>query len=134
MNPSLKVVLGYEVDQATINKVNSSFEAMGKRMQKVGAAMTVAVTAPLIAAATYMSKMASDAEEATNKVDVSFKESSQQIKDFSKTTLKNFGIAGSSALDMAALFGDMSAGMGISTDVAANMSETLRFSWRPFFI
>jgi hypothetical protein len=47
MNPELKVILGYDVDQSTINKVNASFEEMGKRMQKIGTAMTLAVTAPL---------------------------------------------------------------------------------------
>jgi hypothetical protein len=48
MNPELKVILGYDVDQSTINKVNASFEEMGKRMQKIGTAMTLAVTAPLL--------------------------------------------------------------------------------------
>lgn len=125
MNPELKVILGYDVDQATIKKVTSSFEEMGRKMQKVGLAMTLSVTAPILATAVYIKKMASDTEESMNKVDVAFKDSAIQIKDFSKTTLKEFGIASSSALDMAALYGDMATGMGINTSEAAKMSAAL---------
>jgi hypothetical protein len=37
-----------------------------------------------------------------NKVDVSLKESSVNVKEFAKTTLESFGIAEGTALDMAA--------------------------------
>ena len=62
MNPELKVILGYDVDQSTINKVNASFEEMGKRMQKIGTAMTLAVTAPLAALAASSIKSAAKIE------------------------------------------------------------------------
>ena len=64
-------------------------------------------------------------EESLNKVDVSFGKSSQKVKDFARTTLREFGIAEGSALEMTALFGDMATGMGINEEAAADMSIQL---------
>lgn len=98
---------------------------LGKKMQSVGKSMSTYITLPIAALGAMSIKSASDVEESMNKVDVAFKESSQEVKDWSKTTLKAFGIASGTALDMAALFGDMATGMGINTTEAAKMSKSL---------
>ena len=49
----------------------------------------------------------------------------QSQTDSIKTTLDEFGIAESSALDMAAMFGDMSTSMGLSTQKAAELSTSM---------
>ncbi|MCR9066265.1 MAG: hypothetical protein NXI00_20000 [Cytophagales bacterium] len=108
-----------------LNKAYGEFDRFADKLETAGQRLTLGVTAPLFAAAVYAKNMASDMEEATNKVDVAFKGSSDSVKDFSKTTLKEFGIASVSAMDMAALFGDMATGMGISTEAAADMSANL---------
>ena len=69
--------------------------------------------------------MASDYEESLNKVRVSFGDSSKEVEKFAKTTLKSFGIAEGSALEMAALFGDMGTALGFTEDSAAKMSNEL---------
>jgi hypothetical protein len=69
--------------------------------------------------------MASDYTESLNKVDVSFKGSSAQVKEFAKTTLETSGIAEGTALDMSAAYGDMATSMGIPTEQAAKMSTSL---------
>lgn len=68
---------------------------------------------------------ASDTNEALNKVEVAFGDHNKVVEDWSKSTLKNIGLAQGTALDLAATYGDMSTSMGISTDEAAKMSTSL---------
>jgi hypothetical protein len=97
----------------------------GEKVKAVGQNLSLYITAPLLVAGTAMIHFATDTEEAVNKVDVAFKDSSQSIKDFAKDSLQSFGIASGTALNMAALFGDMATGMGINTTEAAVMSKGL---------
>ena len=97
----------------------------GTRLQSIGTSLSTRLTLPIALAGGAAIKMASDFEESLNKVDVAFKDSSSIVKEFSKTTLENFGIAEGTALDMAALFGDMGTSMGIAVDSAAEMSTAL---------
>jgi len=69
--------------------------------------------------------MASDMTESLNKVKVAFKDSSIDIEAFAKTTLDTYGIAESSALDMASLYGDMATSMGLPADKASVLSKQL---------
>lgn len=127
MNNSLYV----DIDAYT-SKFNAKLEgALGKldgfaqSADRIGGRLTMGVTAPLLAIAGAMIKTSSSLEESLNKVDVAFKDSSDQIKAFGDTSLRQFGISRGSALDMAALYGDMATSMGISTDAAADMSVNL---------
>tara|TARA_R110002153_G_scaffold268323_1_gene433015 strand:- start:827 stop:3217 length:2391 start_codon:yes stop_codon:yes gene_type:complete len=106
-------------------KVKDKFKKVGESMSKVGKSMATYLTLPLAAIATASIKMASDFAESLNKVDVAFKTSSKEVRDFGKTTLETFGIAEGTALDMAALFGDMATSMGLPTDNAAKLSTSM---------
>ncbi len=110
---------------AALSRADKNLTDLGKRMKDIGQTMALRFTAPLALAGGAAVKLASDFNESLNKVDVAFKGSSAEVKAFAKTTLKQFGIAQGSALDMAALFGDMSTSMGLSTKEAAKMSTTL---------
>jgi len=123
----LKVAIGADITDFNkkFAEVSKSIEKIGKKMSDIGRTMTVAVTAPLIAAAGFAIKMASDFEESLNKVNVAFKGSAEEVENFTKTTLTQFGISQGSALEMASLFGDMATGMGLVPDQAANMSSSL---------
>jgi phage-related protein len=108
-----------------ITKMGENFQKVGAGMQKAGGALTKFVTLPILGAGAASFKFASDFSESLNKVDVAFKSNAGQVEEWSKTTLKNFGIAQGSALDMAALFGDMGTSMGLNTDEASKMSMSL---------
>jgi len=97
----------------------------GKKASEIGKSMSMFVTAPLALAGGAAIKLASDFNESMNKVDVSFKSSSAEVQAFAKTALTSFGIAEGTALDMAALFGDMATGMGVGTAEAAKLSTSL---------
>jgi len=101
-----------------LTKIGDSIAGVGKKM-------SLGLTLPIGAAGAASFKLASDLEENINKTIVAFRGSGDEVLKWSDTTLKSFGIAKSSALDMASLFGDMSTSMGLSGPEAAKMSTSL---------
>lgn len=108
-----------------LQSAGDKIAGIGSKISSAGNVLTGTVTAPLLAAGAAAISMASDYEESLNKVDVAFGESSDRIREFAKTTVDTYGIAEGTALDMAALFGDMATSMQVPRDEAADMSEVL---------
>lgn len=115
-----------------LKKLSHQTEIASKKLKgisetsgRIGDKLTTRITLPILAAGTASFKMASDYEESANKVEVAFKSSEGTVKNWAKGTLKAYGIAEGSALDYAALYGDMATGMGLSTGEAAKMSTSL---------
>jgi len=114
------------------SKLNRSLDSASKKLKKfgkttsdLGKSLTIFATGPIALAGGAAIKLASDFQESLNKVNVAFGSSSKAVKSFAKTTLTEFGIAEGSALDMAALFGDMATSMGINKKEAADMSKSM---------
>ncbi len=108
-----------------MKKATRDIKKFGTNMKNVGQDLTRNITLPVIALGGASVKLASDFNESLNKVQVSFGDSSKSVEDFADTTLKSFGIARGSALEMAALFGDMGTSLGMSQQEAANMATSL---------
>ena len=127
MAEELKVrITGDAADlNAALSDAQKSLVSFSKQAAELGKTMSTFVTAPLLAAGTASVIMASDFNESMNKVDVAFASSSQAVKDFAKTSLTSFGIAEGTALDMAALFGDMATSMGLGVGEASKLSTSL---------
>lgn len=123
----LRVILQADTSKFTnsLNKANKQMVNFGKKLTGVGKDLSLKLSLPIAVAGGAAIKLASDFEESLNKVDVSFKDTAKQVTDFSKTTLTQFGIAQGTALDMAAMFGDMGTSMGLTTKEAANMSTSM---------
>jgi hypothetical protein len=111
--------------QAAFEKSAEKMQAVADKLSGIGQSLTLGLTAPIALAGASAIKMASDMDESMNKVDVAFKNSSKEVKDFAKKTLKEFGVTQSAALDTAALFGDMGTSMGLTTQEAASMATGL---------
>lgn len=124
---TLKVLLSGDSKEldAALSRADKKLKQFGDRAKQIGKNLSISLTAPLALAGGAAVKMASDYEESLNKVSVAFKDSSADVKAFAKTTLKSFGIAEGTALDMSALFGDMATSMGLSTKEAAQMSKSM---------
>lgn len=69
--------------------------------------------------------MASDLTETRGKIDVVFGSMNTNLYEWAKTSTKTMGLAQQTALDSAALFGDMATGMGLSQNRAAEMAMSL---------
>lgn len=114
------------------NKVNSATESLQKRManignkmKDIGKSLSLRITAPLVAAGTAAVKFASDMTETLGKTEVTFGEEAESVKKWAQTSITQMGLASQSALDSAALFGDMATGMGMSRKEAAKMAMNL---------
>ena len=110
--------------KANETAINSMTATAGK-MAITGGIMTAAITRPIINAGKSAFGMASDFEENINKVDVVFKENAKTVVAWSEAALDSFGMSQNSALESAALFGDMGTAMGVSVGEATNMSTSL---------
>lgn len=127
MAEELKVrITGDAADlNAALSDAQKSLVAFSKQAAELGKTMSTYVTAPLLAAGAASIKMASDFNESLNKVDVSFKSASGSVTEFAKTSLKTYGIASGTALDMASNFGDMATSMGLGVGEASKLSTSL---------
>ena len=108
-----------------MKKATRDIKKFGTNMKNVGKDLTRNITLPVIALGGASVKLASDFNESLNKVQVSFGDSSKSVEEFADTTLKSFGIARGSALEMSALFGDMGTSLGMTQKDAAEMATTL---------
>lgn len=68
---------------------------------------------------------ASDLQETLGKTNETFKTDSQAVINWSKNSIKAMGLAQQTALDTAALYGDMGSGMGMTTKRASEMAMAL---------
>ena len=127
MAEELKVrITGDSTDlDLALSDAQKSLVEFSKKAADMGKTLSTYVTAPLLAAGAASIKMASDFNESLNKVDVSFKSASVSVTDFAKTSLKTYGIASGTALDMASNFGDMATSMGLGVGEAAKLSTSL---------
>lgn len=103
----------------------AKMDAASAKMKTVGSNMSKYMTLPILAGAGVSIKAFSDLQETLNKVDVSFGSQAGAVKEWSKSSIKNMGMAQQSALDMVSLFGDMGTGMGQTKKEAAKMGMEL---------
>lgn len=82
-------------------------------------------TGAVVSAGKKVFELASDTNESLNKVEVAFGSNADSVKNWSKTTLDNIGLARGTALDLAATYGDMSTSMGLNTQEADKMSTSM---------
>ena len=68
---------------------------------------------------------ASDLQETLGKTNETFKTNSTEVIAWSKQSIKSMGLAQQTALDTAALYGDMGTGMGMTTKRASEMATSL---------
>ena len=113
------------INQIRLDHLNKGLDEAARRLSTAGNALTTGLTVPLAAAGVASVNFSSDMQEAINKVEVAFGGAAGSVKEWSSTTLNSIGLAQGTALDMAALFGDMATSMGYSQDAAAQMSMAL---------
>ncbi|HIS65152.1 MAG TPA: hypothetical protein IAA83_07270 [Candidatus Avoscillospira avistercoris] len=114
-----------EQTRFNLDQLAAGAEQAGQKLNAAGNTLTMGLTAPLVAAGTAAVNYASDTEESMNKVQVAFGDAAQSVLAWSDSTLTSIGLAKGTALDMAALYGDMATSMGYSQEAAADMSKTL---------
>lgn len=107
-----------------MQEAGSKVAEFGDKVSGAGEKLLPA-TGIIVAAGAAAVNAGSDIMESQNKVEVAFGDSADRIKEFADTTLDVYGIAKGTALDMAALYGDMATSMELPQNAAAEMSESL---------
>lgn len=108
-----------------VDSINSKLYTFGDRVERIGNNLTAKLTTPILAATLAGVKMASDLEETLSKTEVVFGECTDTIMKWSETSLTAMGLSKQSALDGAALYGDMATALGLTQKEAANVSMQL---------
>jgi len=123
----LRVLLQLDADEyaADIKRVQRETARWGKKMERMGKALTVGVTTPLVAMGTVSVKAASDLNEAMNKVEVVFGSAAGEVEDFGKTAAQSVGLSQRAALEAAGTFGNLFTTIGMGKKPAADMSVSL---------
>jgi hypothetical protein len=99
-------------------------QTMNSGFKEVGSVVGIA-SAAVVSGMGVCVHAASELNETVNKIDVSFGKNANSVKAWAKTSIKQMGLAQQSALDNAALYGDMATGMGMSQKEAAKVSTSL---------
>lgn len=113
-------------DQETVlGKTGKEWEELSKKTSEIGKNMTLKVTTPILAAAGASFKLGADFEQSLGKMEVVFEHNSKSIEKWAKNSLKDFGLARSTAIEMAGDFGALFKGMGINLQKTEEWSKTL---------
>jgi uncharacterized coiled-coil protein SlyX len=107
------------------SKIGDSLDKASTKMVSTGKTLSMGLTLPIVAFGAIAVKSASDFQETMNKVDVAFGDSAEEVKNWAQTSIKQFGMAQQTALDMTALYGDMATGMGLNQKEAAKLGMNL---------
>jgi hypothetical protein len=121
----LAVKLDSTESEKKIDTLGDKAKKLGDSFTNAGKKLTVGLTLPITGLGVMAVKSASDLEETMNKIDVAFGDSAEEVKEWSKTSIKSFGMAQQTALDMTALFGDMATGMGMPQKEASKLGRNL---------
>ena len=123
--------LGLDINQRSFNRqlqgisrgaersVRSIFGGLGK---KIGAALGVTAVAKFTKSCL---DLGSDLAEVQNVVDVTFGSMREEINEFAKTAITQFGISETSAKQYTSTMGAMLKSMGIGTQQAVKMSQVM---------
>lgn len=110
----------------TTKKVESQVSKIKNAFKKV--ALVLGITLSVAAIASFGKaciELGSDLEEVQNVVDVTFRSLSEQVNQFAKGAIEQFGLSELSAKKYASTMGAMLKSMGFTTDAAADMSMAL---------
>lgn len=117
-----------QVNGAADRAVKSSGRSMqqiGQNARDMGAKMSLAATLPLAAVAKKAIEASSSTIEATNKVNVVFGKSADEVQRFADTSAKAFGISRREALEASGVFGNLFRAMGVGQGEAAKVSTAM---------
>jgi hypothetical protein len=120
-----KVSKELEKQRTVLGKTSKEWGEMGDKLTSAGKTMSLALTAPILAAGAASFKLGADFEQALGKMNVVFEHNSKNIEKWAQNSLRDFGLARSTAVTMASDFGALFKGMGISLTKTEEWSKTL---------
>ncbi len=120
-----KVTKELEKQKTIIGKTSEEWKKLGDKTSEIGKSMSMKFTVPILAAAGASFKLGADFEQALGKMDVVFEGSAKNIERWAQNSLRDFGLARLTAIEMASDFGALFKGMGVSLGKTEEWSKTL---------
>lgn len=120
-----KLKSGLDSADKQVQGFGSKVDAFGDRMTSAGKKMSLGLTLPITALATYGVKAFSDLGEAVNAVSVVFGESSKKLEEFANTASTQVGLSKRAFLQAATPIGAALQNVGYSAEEAADKSIIL---------
>lgn len=120
-----KVRKELDKQRTVLGKTAKEWGELGNKLTSVGKTMSMTLTAPILAAGAASFKLGADFEQALGKMNVVFEHNSKNIEKWAQNSLRDFGLARSTAVTMASDFGALFKGMGISLRETEEWSKTL---------
>lgn len=111
--------------KSTEAAISKNISKLGDTFGKVGKALTIGLTAPLIAAGAAMVKLASDTGESLNAANVVFKESTSTIKAWGENAAEQAGLTAAEFYQSSAVIGAGLINAGASAEVASKQTIEL---------
>lgn len=108
-----------------LNSLSKKLDDIGDKMISTGKKLTVGLTAPITALATYGVKAFSDLNESVNAANVTFGSSSEILTKFAENAAKQVGLSKRAFLEASIPVGAALQNVGYSADEAANKSVEL---------
>lgn len=109
----------------TLNETANKTKPWSDKFSSLGNKLSLGLTAPLMLAGKASFNAASDLNENINKTDVVFGKNASTVEAWSRTAIDKMGMCQSSALEMAAKFGDMGSAMGLNSKQTMDYSMNL---------
>ena len=120
-----KVTQELEKQKTTLGKTSEEWKELGEKTSQLGKDMTLKLTTPILALGAASFKLGADFEQALGKTEVVFEHNAKSIEKWAQNSLRDFGLARSTAIEMASDFGALFKGMGISLKDTEEWSKTL---------
>lgn len=114
-----------EKQKLTLGKTSEEWTQLADKTTSIGKNLSLKLTAPIVAAGAAAFKLGADYEQALGKMEVVFEDNSKAIEKWADNSLKDFGLATSTAVTMASDFGALFKGMGINMRATQEWSTTL---------
>lgn len=102
------------------DSIGQKISKIGSKFQMIGGALSIGVTAPIVAAGTAAFKMAADFEDALGATDQIFKAASESTQQWANSLPTYFGIAEKEALEYSNMMGSMLVNIGNLTETEAS--------------
>ena len=112
------------VDKAALG-IEARFKQIGDKAGRIGTAMTLGITLPIVGAGLASLKFAADAIESENLFEVSMKGMSDSAREFSETISKGLGLNAYEVRRQIGTWYLYAKGIGASDEAAFKMSKTL---------
>ena len=110
---------------SALNKIGDTLTNVGGKMMTFGSVLTAGVTLPILGLIGKSTMLKSDLEESFNVVNVTFGKNADEVTEWSKSLLNDFGLVQLETMQYVGSMGAMLKSSGLSADAAQEMSQRL---------